>query len=94
MTARVVALAALAASWHLMTSHAQSTPTGLGWFTCPEHADLSCAYFDVPLDYHNSSAGNGHILVVKANATASEKKGTVFLNPGQCYDYTLASSQV
>ncbi|KAI0779308.1 alpha/beta-hydrolase [Fomes fomentarius] len=82
MTARVVAFAALAASWHLMTSHAQSMPTGLDWFACPEHADLSCAYFDVPLDYHNSSAGNGHILVVKANATAAKKKGTVFLNPG------------
>ena len=58
------------------------------WFTpCPEvpqDSGLSCAYFDIPLDYHNASAGNGQLLVVKANATSGEKKCTIFLNPGRC----------
>ncbi|KAI0743110.1 Alpha/Beta hydrolase protein [Daedaleopsis nitida] len=35
----------------------------------------------VPLDYHDSSAGNGRIAVIKANATG-ERRGTFFFNPG------------
>ena len=57
--------------------------TGLQWFPCPQYANLTCAYFDIPLDYHNSSAGNGQLLVMKANATASQSQGTIFLNPGK-----------
>ncbi|KAJ8489504.1 hypothetical protein ONZ51_g2891 [Trametes cubensis] len=62
----------------------QVQPTGLQWEPCPEYPDagLSCAYFDIPLDYYNASAGNGHLLVVKANATVGESKGTIFMNPG------------
>lgn len=60
-----------------VTAHAQLS----GWVPCPQFSNLSCAYFDIPLDYHNASAGNGQLLVVKANATA-ERKGTIFLNPG------------
>ncbi|KAI0330979.1 alpha/beta-hydrolase [Cubamyces sp. BRFM 1775] len=62
----------------------QTQTTGLQWGPCPEYPDagLSCAYFDIPLDYHNASAGTGHILVVKANATVGESKGTIFMNPG------------
>ncbi|KAI0746078.1 alpha/beta-hydrolase [Earliella scabrosa] len=54
----------------------------LEWFACPEHSDLSCAYFNIPLDYHDPTAGGGHLFVVKSNATARGKKGTIFLNPG------------
>ncbi len=61
-----------------VTAHAQLS----GWVPCPQFSNLSCAYFDIPLDYHNASAGNGQLLVVKANATA-ERKGTIFLNPGE-----------
>ena len=63
----------------------QVQPTGLQWEPCPEYPDagLSCAYFDIPLDYYNASAGNGHLLVVKANATVGESKGTIFMNPGE-----------
>ena len=62
---------------------AQATRSNLSeWFPCPQHANLSCAYFDIPLDYHNESAGNGQLLVVKANATAAQRQGTIFLNPG------------
>ncbi|KAH9942522.1 alpha/beta-hydrolase [Epithele typhae] len=52
------------------------------WFPCPDTDTLSCAYFSIPLDYNDASAGNGQLLVVKANATGAEPKGTVFLNPG------------
>ncbi|RPD53038.1 alpha/beta-hydrolase [Lentinus tigrinus ALCF2SS1-6] len=73
---------ALGIATHLVAlTRAQLT----GWFPCPDdqpHSNLSCAYFGVPLDYHNASAGNGHLLVVKANATSGGKKGTVFHNPG------------
>lgn len=65
----------------------------LEWFACPTDASLSCAYFDIPLDYHNASAGNGQLLVVKANATAAEKKGTIFLNPGRS-NYRVIDSNV
>ena len=53
-----------------------------GWAPCPQFGSLSCAYLDVPLDYHDTSAGHGQLLVVKANATG-ERKGTIFLNPGE-----------
>ncbi|KAI0355780.1 alpha/beta-hydrolase [Trametes cingulata] len=67
-------------------SVARAEPTGLAWGPCPEFPEaglnLSCTYFDIPLDYHNASAGTGHLLVVKANATAGESKGIIFMNPG------------
>ncbi|RDX41793.1 alpha/beta-hydrolase [Lentinus brumalis] len=75
---KAVGLAALGLATRLAVTRAQLT----AWSPCPDHSDLSCAYFHIPLDYHNASAGNGQLLVVKANATSSEKKGTIFLNPG------------
>ena len=70
---------ALASS--VMAAQAQAS-TLSQWAPCPQFANLSCAYFDIPLDYQNVSAGNGQLLVVKANATG-ERKGTIFLNPGE-----------
>ncbi|KAI0830715.1 TAP-like protein-domain-containing protein [Trametes gibbosa] len=43
--------------------------------------NLSCAFFEIPLDYHNASAGTGKLALIKANATAI-RRGTMFLNPG------------
>ncbi|KAJ3014441.1 hypothetical protein NUW54_g1306 [Trametes sanguinea] len=59
-------------------------PSGLDWGPCPDSApaNLTCAYFNIPLDYHDLFAGNGTLLVVKANATSGEPKGTIFMNPG------------
>lgn len=34
------------------------------------------------MDYHDSSAGNARLAVIKYAATASEKLGTIFFNPG------------
>ena len=42
---------------------------------------LSCGFFEIPLDYHDSSAGKGRLAVIKANATG-ERRGTFFVNPG------------
>ena len=36
----------------------------------------------VPLDYTNSSAGVAKIALGRYNATASPRKGVVFVNPG------------
>ncbi|KAI0820124.1 alpha/beta-hydrolase [Trametes gibbosa] len=38
-------------------------------------------FFEVPLDYHNVSAGRGQLALAKVNATG-ERRGTLFLNPG------------
>lgn len=43
--------------------------------------NLQCGYVEVPMDYHDSSAGSAHIAVIKLPATA-EKLGTIFFNPG------------
>lgn len=73
----------------LATSVALTSARLTSWSPCPEDLQsdsrLSCAYFDIPLDYHNASAGNGHLLVGKLSANAGEKQGTVFYNPGMCY---------
>lgn len=36
----------------------------------------------VPLDYFNSTAGVAKIALGRYNATASPRKGSVFINPG------------
>ncbi|TBU51516.1 TAP-like protein-domain-containing protein [Dichomitus squalens] len=41
-----------------------------------------CGYAIVPLDYTNSSAGVAKIALGRYNATASPRKGVVFVNPG------------
>lgn len=43
--------------------------------------NVSCSFFEIPLDYHNSKAGTGRLAVAKVNATG-ERLGTVFFNPG------------
>ncbi|KAF9793491.1 Alpha/Beta hydrolase protein [Thelephora terrestris] len=42
---------------------------------------FQCGYLEVPMDYHDSSAGNARLAVIKYAATA-EKLGTLFVNPG------------
>ncbi|KAI9058622.1 alpha/beta-hydrolase [Trametes sanguinea] len=57
----------------------------LEWGACDpsivQNPSISCAFFTIPLDYHNPRAGYGRIAVAKINAT-SERIGSVFLNPG------------
>ncbi|KAH9886641.1 alpha/beta-hydrolase [Cubamyces lactineus] len=49
--------------------------------TIVEDPSISCSFFEIPLDYHDRSAGTGRIAVAKVNATA-ERFGTLFINPG------------
>ena len=44
--------------------------------------NLTCGYYEVPMDYFNSTAGKARLAVVKYQATVPNKKGTLFLNPG------------
>ena len=59
----------------------------ISWSSCESFGvtsavtNLQCAYLEVPMDYHNSSAGNARLAVIKLAATA-KKLGTVFFNPG------------
>ena len=38
------------------------------------------------MDYHDGSAGNAHLAVIKYAATA-KKLGSIFFNPGDCFPY-------
>ena len=42
------------------------------------------------MDYHDNSAGNARLAVIKYAATA-KKLGSVFSNPGNCFPYNLWS---
>ena len=45
--------------------------------------NLTCGYHEVPMDYHDPSAGKARLAVAKYAATASKKLGTLFANPGR-----------
>ncbi|KAI0331373.1 alpha/beta-hydrolase [Cubamyces sp. BRFM 1775] len=70
-------------------SYAQSVSGGnhsaFQWGPCDSSIvtdpSISCSFFEVPLDYHDRSAGTGRIAVAKVNATAG-RFGTLFVNPG------------
>ena len=44
--------------------------------------NLTCGYHEVPMDYHDPGAGEARLAVAKYAATASQKIGTLFINPG------------
>ena len=63
---------------------------GIEWFSCsqfdPQYSvgdsqNITCGYYEVPLDYANETAGNAKLAVVKYPATG-ERVGTLFVNPG------------
>jgi hypothetical protein len=60
----------------------------ISWGSCesfgadPTDPNLQCGSLDVPMDYHDSSAGTARLAVIKYAATAP-KKGTIFFNPGE-----------
>ena len=59
----------------------------ISWGSCESFGvngtdtNYECAYLEVPMDYHDSSAGNARLAVIKLAATGN-KLGTVFFNPG------------
>ena len=62
--------------------------TDLTWGNCTDfgvvdpNPNLSCGYYEVPMDYFDSAAGKARLAVVKYQATVPNKKGTLFANPG------------
>ncbi|KAI0769262.1 alpha/beta-hydrolase [Trametes elegans] len=62
-----------------------SNATELRWGPCDRQVvddpTLSCSSFEIPLDYHNNSAGTGRVAVAMVNATGN-RLGTLFMNPG------------
>ena len=45
--------------------------------------NLTCGYYEVPMDYHDPSAGKARLAIARYAATASQKIGTLFANPGE-----------
>jgi len=49
---------------------------------------LYCAHVEVPMDYHDDSAGTANLAVIKyAVAEPGKSKGSVFMNPGVYQHY-------
>ena len=75
-------------SLHTITSSAFLNVFQISWGGCGSFVvnstdpNLQCGSLDVPMDYHDSSAGTARLAVIKYAATAPKKLGTIFLNPG------------
>ncbi|KAG8740786.1 hypothetical protein FRC10_003895 [Ceratobasidium sp. 414] len=56
---------------------------GINWEPCgTDDAPRDCARFEVPLDWHDESAGKASLAVARYRATEPPKIGTLFVNPG------------
>ena len=72
----------------LSTSPVLLNTSKVSWGDCASFgvnsmdSNFQCGFLEVPMDYHDSSAGTARLAVIKYAATAPEKKGTVFFNPG------------
>lgn len=54
---------------------------------------LNCSHVEVPMDYHNSSAGTANLAVIKYTAVEPGKsKGSIFINPGMYSCNTLKTA--
>ena len=54
-------------------------------------SNLQCGFLEVPMDYHDSSAGTARLAAIKYTATVPEKKGTIFFNPGDAFHLLLCN---
>jgi len=72
----------------------------LTWGNCTDFGvadpdpNLSCGYYEVPMDYFDSAAGKARLAVVKYQATVPNKKGTLFMNPGTIEAYDSGLTQI
>ncbi|KAI4519163.1 alpha/beta-hydrolase [Schizophyllum commune Loenen D] len=74
----------------VLGSSAKARDAGIEWFSCglldPQYSvddsqNITCGYYEVPLDYANETAGTTKLAVVKYPAT-EDRVGTLFVNPG------------
>ncbi|KAL1674268.1 Alpha/Beta hydrolase protein [Schizophyllum commune] len=77
-------------AFRALGSSAKAHDAGIEWFSCsqfdPQYSvgdsqNITCGYYEVPLDYANETAGTAKLAVVKYPAT-EERVGTLFVNPG------------
>ena len=70
----------------LTDTQGAANASSIQWGPCDPslitNPSLLCGFFEIPLDYNDSSVGKGRIAVIKANATG-DRRGTFFMNPGQ-----------
>ena len=51
-----------------------------------DYPAFECGLLDVPLDYHDPSAGMGRVHYMRVAADPNvERKGTIFVDPGTIY---------
>ncbi|KAG8721708.1 hypothetical protein FRC09_007499 [Ceratobasidium sp. 395] len=55
---------------------------GINWAPCEGNETLDCTRFEVPLDWHDETAGKASLAVARYRATKQPKIGTLFVNPG------------
>ena len=69
----------------------------IDWFSCgqfdPQYSagdaqNITCGYYEVPLDYADDSVGTAKLAVVKYPATG-ERTGTLFVNPGMSSSFGI-----
>lgn len=63
---------------------------GIIWESCdnfgvtPSLPGLYCSHAELPMDYHDTSAGTAKLAVIKyTTAEPGKKKGSIFINPGE-----------
>ncbi|KAI0743631.1 TAP-like protein-domain-containing protein [Daedaleopsis nitida] len=81
------AVLALSAGRPWLSRDNAPSPQSVQWAPCDpsfvpfQTFPVDCAFFEIPLDYHDPSAGTGRLSLIKVNATG-QRKGTLFMNPG------------
>lgn len=70
-------------SCHLASSVSWQNCSIFGYIDTSDAVKPQCAYYTVPLDYHNCTAGTVNLAVVKRPASVQPKLGTLFVNPGK-----------
>ncbi|RPD63519.1 alpha/beta-hydrolase [Lentinus tigrinus ALCF2SS1-6] len=72
---------ALAVGSHLYATRGNHISWGPCDSSITNDTSLACGFFDVPLDYHDVSAGTARLAVIKASGTG-HRRGSLFFNPG------------
>ncbi|KEP46989.1 putative hydrolase [Rhizoctonia solani 123E] len=71
--------------WPLPEGYHRFAPRaeGFKWGKCdPDKTSRECSWFEVPLDWADSTAGKASLAVARYKATKQPKLGTIFVNPG------------
>lgn len=70
-------------NYHRFATRAQ----GINWTECTDDSgklvpNHECGRFEVPLDWHNETAGKASLAVVRRRAATQPRLGAIFFNPG------------